>query len=179
MPGPLVAGFDIATSVGCADGRPNEKPRTWTWNLKEAGISRPAKLVRLFEYCERYFRENQVDIFCYEKGMNIRIMMQIGASDDTIALLRGAIGVVEVCAYRAHIPIIQAVSVNDARSHLVGGAIPKGKGKQFVMDRCKMLGWKPDNFDESDACAIWSYGCGKANPMSALAVTPLFGRARQ
>lgn len=90
-------------------------------------------------------------------------------------MLRGAIGVVEAVAAKSRIPLIEGVSVQDARKHLIGrGRIPKGEGKKLVHDRCRVLGWTVANNDESDACAIWSYGCAKANPRAAHLTTPLF-----
>lgn len=126
--------------------------------------------------CDRYFSENQVDMLFYEKGLSLGAAFEIGMQEETVALLRGAIGVVEACASKAKIPIIRGVSVQEARKHLVGrGQIPKGQGKSIVRERCRVLGWQVANDDESDACAIWSWGCGQANPLSSVHVTPLFG----
>ena len=172
---PLIAGFDIATSCGCADGAPGGKPRVWTWKLSDYGKARTDKLSALMRYCERYFASYRVDALFYERGLSLAAAMEIGMSDDTMALLRGAIGVVEACAARAGVPRIEAVGVQEARRHLLGsGRIPKGQGKQLVRERCRVLGWHTANEDESDACAIWSLGCGLMNPMAAHLSTPLF-----
>lgn len=171
----FIAAFDIATSTGGADGYPSRKPRCFSWDLRTAGPQRPAKLALLRYYCDRYFAENKVDAMFYEKGLGIAAAMEIGMSDDTMALLRGAIGVVESCAAHAKVPLIEAVGVQDARRALLGpGRIPRGEGKRLVRERCRMLGWDPANDDQSDALAIWSLGCGKMSPLSAHATTPLF-----
>lgn len=126
-------------------------------------------------YCERYFATYRVDALFYERGLSLAAAMEIGMSDDTMALLRGAIGVVEACAARAGIPRIEAVGVQEARRHLLGsGRIPKGQGKKLVRERCHVLGWPTANEDESDAAAIWSLGCGLMSPMTAHLNTPLF-----
>lgn len=172
---PLIAGFDIATSCGCAHGTAGSKPRVWTWNLREHGKSRTDKLSALMRYCERYFASYRVDALFYERGLSLAAAMEIGMSDDTMALLRGAIGVVEACAARAGVPLIEAVGVQQARHHLLGsGRIPKGQGKALVRERCRVLGWHTANEDESDAAAIWSLGCGLMSPMAAHMSTPLF-----
>lgn len=172
----FVAGFDIATSTGCADGfTTSNRPRCWTWDLRAAGKFRPAKLALLRDFCDRYFAENPVDLFFYEQGLRTAAAAEIGMTEATVALLRGAIGVVEACASKARIPHIQGIDVQDARKHLTGQrTFPKGEAKDTVYRWCKTLGWEPTNVDESDACAIWSYGCGTANPMAAMSVTPLF-----
>ena len=171
----LIAAFDIATVTGAADGDSNGKPRCWSWNLKLAGDSRPLKLAMLRDYTDRYLAENKPDAVFYERGLGLAAAMEIGMSDDTMALLRGAIGVVESCAAAARIKRIEAIGVQDARRHLLGpGRIPKGEGKRMVMERCRMLGWAPKNTDESDALCLWSFGCGLTNPLSAHLSTPLF-----
>lgn len=169
-----VAGFDIATSCGVADGEPGKRPRCWTWSLaKPAG--RPAKLALLMAYCERYFAENRLDAVFYEAGMTARVAMHVGCRDDTFALLRGAIGIVEACAARACIPTIRAVNVQDARKHFVGRrSFPKGQSKQAVWQHCKLLRWPAANLDESDALAIWDWGCAQVNPRTSYVSAPLF-----
>lgn len=173
----FIAGFDIATSCGCADGIAGGSPRAWTWRLAEAGKARPARLALLRDYCDRYFSEHRLDALFYERGLSLAVAMDIGMSDDTMALLRGAIGVVEACAAKAGIPRIEAVGVQEARKHLLGaGRIPKGEGKTLVRERCRVLGWRAEDNDQSDALAIWSLGCGLTSPAMAAMTTPLFAR---
>src|SRR4029077_16738420 len=117
------------------------------------------------DYTDRYLDENKPDAVFYERGLGLAAAMEIGMSDDTRALLRGAIGVVESCAAAARIRRIEAIGVQDARRHLLGaGRIPKREGKKLVFDRCNMLGWAPQNKDESDALALWSLACAKMSP---------------
>jgi len=171
----LNAGFDIATSCGCAHGAPDGKPRLWTWNLANHGKARTDKLAALMRYCERYFATYRVDALFYERGLSLAAAMEIGMSDDTMALLRGAIGVVEACAARAGVPRIEAVGVQEARRHLLGpGRIPRGQGKAMVRERCRVLGWRTANDDESDAAAIWSMGVGIMSPMNSYKSLPIF-----
>jgi hypothetical protein len=173
----LISAFDIATVTGGADGDPNGKPRAWHWNLKEAGDSRPLKLAMLRDYTDRYLAEHKPDAVFYERGLGLAAAMEIGMSDDTMALLRGAIGVVESCAAAARIKRIEAIGVQDARRHLLGaGRIPKGEGKKLVMERCRMLGWAPQNNDQADALCLWSLACAKMSPAMAAFTTPLFAR---
>jgi hypothetical protein len=174
----IIAAFDIATSTGCADGPANGRPRCWTWSLKRP-VGRPAKLAMLRDYADRYFAENRPDAVFYERGLGIAAAMEIGMSDDTMALLRGAIGIIEASAAKARIPHIQDVGVQEARRYLLGpGRIPKGQGKALVRERCRVLGWKVSdaNDDEADAACIWAFGCGQMSPSMAAYSTPLFSR---
>lgn len=175
---PLVVGMDIATSCGVAYGRPNGNPSVMTWNLRKGGKSRPERLCELADRCFEFFGRMKPDMLFYEQGLSLAAAYQIGTSEDTFALLRGAIDVVEAVAAKTKIPIIRAVKVQDARQHLLGkGRIPKGKGKGLVFARCKALRWPVTNQDESDSCAIWSLGCGQFNPLTAHLTTPLFSGA--
>lgn len=172
----FVTGLDIATVCGGADGAPGTRPRTWTWDLHDAGKRRADKLALLQALCERYFRENKVDAFFYESGMTLGVAYRVGTADPVFALLRGAIGVVEACAGRAKIPRIEAIGVQEARKHLVGQrSFAKGKSKEIVFQHCRMLGYAPTNHDEADAIAIWSTGCAMVNPRIAHLSTGLFG----
>lgn len=171
----LICGMDIATSCGVAHGSPNDRPKAWTWRLSDYGKSRTDKLSALMRYCERYFATYRVDAMFYERGLSLAAAMEIGMSDDTMALLRGAIGVVEACAARAGVPRIEGVGVQTARSQFLGaGRIPKGQGKVLVRERCRILGWKVANDDEADAACIWNMGVGIMSPMNAHRSMPLF-----
>ena len=172
----LITGLDIATSCGAADGVPGSRPRFWTWNLRKAGEGRPARLALLMAYVMRYLDENRPDGVFYEAGMTMRVALSVGATDETLAFLRGSIGVVEACCARAKVPTIQAVDVQAARKHFTGRAsFPKGKSKGMVYSHCRALGWTPANQDESDAGAIFSYGCAQMDPRAAHLTAPLFG----
>jgi len=175
---PLVVGLDIATSTGVAYGRANGNPDVRTWDLRKSGKSRPYRLAFLADLCFEFFGSFNVDMLFYEQGLTLAAAYEIGTSEETFAMLRGAIGVVEAVAAKCKIPIIRPVKVMDARKHLLGaGRIPKGEGKKLVFDRCRALRWPVTNEDESDAAAIWSLGCGEANPLSSAMVTPLFSGA--
>lgn len=185
----LITGMDIATSCGVADGcATDNKPRAWTWNLRDAGKDRPARFSMLMRYCERYFAENQVDGLFYETGLPIGALFaqveregaqaafKMGASDETIGFLRGAIGIVEACAAKARIPRIEGVRVQTARAALLGsGRIPAGQGKTLVRDKCRMLGWPAANDDEADALCIWNMGLGIMSPLNNYKSLPIFG----
>lgn len=183
----LITAFDLATFTGGADGLTGAKPRSWSWDLAKAGKNRPARLAMLRDYADRYLIETKPDavffenplpiaaLFAQVQKMGFQAAFRMGATDETIGMLRGCIGVVESSAAKAKIPVIEGIDVQAARRSLTGlGKFPKGEGKDIVFDWCRRLGWNPANTDESDAMAIWATGCGRMSPLNAHATTPLF-----
>lgn len=179
----LIAAFDVATATGCADGRPADgKPRFWTWDLSDAGDARPQRLALLRRFCDSYFEQQrnerrQVDEVVYELPLGIgtiaRMMAarQFNTSEDVLLMLRGAIGVLEGCAAHAGVPIIRGMDIKDARKHLTGQrTFPSGDAKDATTRGCRALGWRVENDNEADACALWSLACGQANPRLAAAL---------
>lgn len=177
---PFVAAFDLATKTGCADGSPGSQPRLWTWDLSNALYpGRPARLALLLEAAEIYFGGHpQITHVFYEAPMNIRVMMKRGSSEEVVALLRGSIGVLEAAAAKHNIRDVKSIGVQEARTNLCGGGIPKGQGKETVFRMCKRLGWAPADFEQSDAAAIWAYGGARASPRTAHLTTELFGATK-
>lgn len=173
---PVIAAFDIASKTGVCWGVPGGKPHLATWDLWKAG-ERPARLSLFWDLLCEFFTDERPDIARYEAPMNLAGMGKAGASEETMLLLRGAIGVFETAAYRAGIKDIDSFTVFKAREHLTGKARWKSKqGKAEVMRVAKMLGVEVANDNEGDAFAGWSYCCGLANPRIAHLNTPLFAQ---
>jgi hypothetical protein len=122
-----------------------------------------------------------IDIVRFESPLNIRVLMKIGASDETVTLLRGAIGVLEAATAKAGIGDVAAISVQDARKHFLGQATfkknkaGKSPAKDYVLRQCEILGYKVSTDHEADAVAIFSYASALLNPRLAVLTTPLFG----
>jgi hypothetical protein len=177
---PLVVAFDIATSTGVCLGGVGEKPLVTTWDMREVGPSRARRLLYFSDLCDEFFSRHKVDVLRYEAPMPIAVASQIGASEQTMLLLRGMVGVLECCAARARIFDINSFAVQDARKHLTGQrTFPrdiKGKShaKAMVMRTAHVLGVDCKNDNESDAFCGWSYTCALLNPRLAHLVTPLF-----
>ena len=114
--------------------------------------------------------------------MPIAVASRVGATEQVMLLLRGAIGVLESRAYNAGVSDIGSFSVHDARKHLTGqrtfpkDAKGKNTAKAEVMKVARMLGVTVSDDNQADAFAGWSYTCGLLNPRYALAITPLFGK---
>ena len=175
----FIAAFDIATAVGACDGLIGARPRVFTWWLDDAGKSRAVKLCYFRRLLDLYFAEQHVDAVYYEEPMNLRAMMNMGTSESTIALLRGAIGVIESCAVHHGVQVIGGISVQDARQALTGRrTFPRVNGKSTakdaIIDVARMLKVDVATEHEADAFAVWNYACAMQNPRIAHLNTPLF-----
>lgn len=173
--GRMIAAFDVATDTGGCDGAPGGKPRTWSWHLRDFGNSRPHRLLGLRNLLVAYFEEAPVDLVVYEAPLPIAIMNRIGAQDETVALLRGAIGVLEATCAGAGIAV-EAVKVQDARQSVLGWRTNKGSKatKVVVLQEAVALGAPCETHNEADAWVIWQYACNRANPRLAVMQQPLF-----
>jgi hypothetical protein len=157
----IILAIDAATETGCADGAVGQdKPRLWTWSLRDAGDSRPRRLLMLHEFLGKYFSTVLCDAVVYESPMPIGAIASMrGMNDANLSLLRGAIGVIEVQCCRYGMPV-QALSVQDARGAILGWRTnrrKKGTTKLRVMDDVRMLGIEANNDHEADAAVLWLY----------------------
>lgn len=181
MTSQFIVAFDLATATGCADGYVDQaKPRLWSWYLDDAGSDRAARLAYLWRFCDTYLTNQKavlghpVNELVYELPMNIATIAQMFArkifvtNENTLATLRGSIGVIEACGAHHGIKTVRGMDIKDARKHLVGQrTFPNGEAKAVTLRAVKALGWNPDNNNESDAAALWSLAAGQANPRLA------------
>jgi Holliday junction resolvasome RuvABC endonuclease subunit len=171
----MIAAFDLATNTGVCAGIPGAAPLLWTWHLDDGDVprSRALRLGYLLRLCTRFFKETHVDAVYYEAPLNIGILMKIGASEETVSLLRGAVGILEGCAADAGIRTIEGVSIRSARASLLGHGEGKAD-KKAVMARVRVMGHDVKNDNESDAFAVYWHACGRHNPRTAHLSSPLF-----
>lgn len=176
---PFIACFDLATTTGCCDGPVGGQPRHWDWDLRDGGEGRPQRLLCLWNFLGNYLTQTRVDRLYYEAPMPLAVMMQIGADESTIQLLRSLVGLVELAAAAHQIPV-ESWSVQAARKAVTGYAtFPKGTAKREVMKYVRTLGHEPESDNEADAIIGWHYESALLNPRTALATTPMFKGERR
>jgi hypothetical protein len=183
---PFIAAFDVATATGVCDGACGDTPRVFTWYLDDAGKERARKLCYFRRLLDRYFAENHaIEAVYYEAPLNSAVMMQIGSSDDVIALLRGSIGVLEASAVHAGIQCVEPLNLQSARQALTGqrtfARVKKGSrmvstAKDVITATAKSMGVTVATDHEADAYAVWFYACALHNPRIAHVSQPLFAR---
>lgn len=70
---------------------------------------------------------------------------------------------------------VERCAISTVRKHFLGqGNLKSATAKERAFQVCTILGWEPSNFDESDAGAVWHWGCHKYDPQSVQIVDPLF-----
>lgn len=189
----IIFGVDLATVTGCCDGEVGIKnPRLWSWWLADAGDSRPARLLMLRRFLVKYFETQPCDLVVYEAAMPIAVMVKMGATDDTVALLRGTVGVLEMTC-EEHGKPVEAVPIQDARASVLGwrtnrkgsgetvrlrnGKVREETTKDRVIREVKALGVDCRNEHEADAAVVWQFACNRRVPRLAIEQTPLFRAA--
>lgn len=91
----------------------------------------------------------------------------------------GLAAICEAACYQLGVEVREA-RVADVRDHFIQTHRLKGKdGKREVFERCKLLGFEVETFDESDAGALWHYMCALIDPRTAARSTPLFARTER
>ena len=176
---PNILALDVANSIGFCLGRVGtSEPLIGSINLRDVGTARPRRLLYLAKALASMFARYAIDQVYYEAPMAIAVAARVGATEETMLLLRGAIGVVECEAARAGIEDIDSFTVQEVRKHLLGaGRLPKGTGKKAVMDMVATLGYKVKDDNEADAVAGWLYCSALVDPRRAHLVTPLFAES--
>lgn len=184
----VIAAFDLATATGCCDGEPSGKTRLWTWYLRDGGDSRPERLFHMATFLRRYFAQQPCDGVVYEKPIPLGMMNSHPAkggkkgfmlSEDNITFARGAIGVLEMTCAEFKKPV-EGLAVQDARQAVLGWRANRTQEKtkdRVMREVTTIFKADPENDNEADAWVLHQFACARANPRTALAMTPLFGGA--
>lgn len=172
---PSILFLDVAGIVGCSEGRPGEKPRSWHWKLGGEGASQEERGYSLLRKLSEHLQVSQPRLVGIEAPLAPAVLANIGSKADDAAFQMGTAFLAKVVAYGRGVPMIKFVNVQDVRQHFVQQRRFKGKndGKRAVLQRCRDLGWEVDTFDEADAAAGWSYCCHRWFPRHAQHVEPL------
>lgn len=175
--------LDVATVVGCCDGKPGERPRLWTWDLRDAGDTRPLRFLALHRLLHTYFAEWACDGVVYEAPMPVGAMYSAGAHAATVLMTHGAIGVVEL-ACASHDKPVEGFPVGRMRGAVLGWGRNEVRHsgietKERVMKGVRLLGADPEDDNQADAFVVWAFACARLNPRTAHLTTPLFSRGEE
>lgn len=97
-------------------------------------------------------------------------------SAHTMIALMQLTGVARAMAKRGGAEIIMVAS-QTVRKHFVGAGRPENP-KRAVIERCRLLGWEPEDDNAADAMATWCWGMSSLFPGWAPKGTPLFASGK-
>jgi hypothetical protein len=164
----LVMALDLAVSMGWAIGRAGEKPRAGSERLKRPDDPSQRACKKLGIWLRDQFAFEIPDLVVVEAPVNIGGLIDwkkdsgekpsFRSNPETISLLHRLVGGVETLCGPYGVRCVSA-NVQTVRKHVVGKARPE-EPKKAVLARCKMLGYLPKDFtdtDASDAVALHIY----------------------
>jgi hypothetical protein len=163
-----VSGIDLGATTGvCFGPSPGATPSFASWNLRAE--SRALRGLKLMAALNKHIADFGPDVIYVEAPMALAGVAKVGASADVLLSLYGYDMLIRVVAESRGVRV-EDVDVQKARYHFLGFKPKSGEGKKAVAHRCKALGWRPDNHNESDAAAVWDYGVQNEKPAAQIAL---------
>ncbi len=154
-----ILALDVATKTGVCVGVPGaNRPRAWTVDLGKSPIQR--KLSNALVMTQGLITAHKPDLIVIEAP--------IGGQKVNASLIK-MVGCIEGCAFNRGVKT-HSVSLATVRKRFLGKAFTKRDFphlsekdarvavKRLVVDRCRLIGWEPENDDEADAMALWDWG---------------------
>ncbi|MEL6467084.1 MAG: hypothetical protein AAFQ58_19150 [Pseudomonadota bacterium] len=154
-----VLALDIATKTGVAVGVSSAAPRAWTVDF--GGSSQGRRFSEMISFTSEVLAKHKPDV--------VAIEAPIGGKKKNPVLIGLAACAEGVCHLR-RVPC-HMVRLDHVRVHFLGKNLTKRHFPGFTEDRarkaikatvvarCEAIGWAPDNDDEADAMAVWSFAC--------------------
>ena len=165
-----VLALDLATVTGWAYGEPGNAPEFGSLRFAKPGAPHGEVYRGMRAWLNDWITDSSLIV--YESPAAASVMM--GKTNlDTLRLLIGLCEHVEELCY-GRIDLREA-RVSDVRAHFIGtNKIKRADAKVATIDRCLRLGWKVDNDNEADACALWHFQICCLRPDLAVKTVPLF-----
>ncbi len=165
-------GLDLATFTGICRGKPGELPTLSSIDFGKKDDEPSDIFGRAIIFFAKMFETKPLRLFVEQPVPEFALQGQTQARSTEIkyGLLAISTGIARASGVRVERTPIQTV-----RKHFLGqGNLKSAIAKERAFQVCTTLGWNPNNFDESDAGAVWHYGCHKYAPDSVQIVDPLF-----
>lgn len=173
---PALAGnvyaFDLATHTGTCCGPPGVKPKLASINFGRTDDEPHDIFGRAIIHFSKMFAVKPLRVFVEQPIPEFALVNKTQARSTEIKY--GLLGIVTGIA-RASGVRVERCAISTVRKHFIGhGKLPSATAKAKAFEVCAILGWEPQNYDESDAGAVWHWGCHKYDPQSVPIVDPLF-----
>lgn len=171
-----VLALDVATATGwCTDGPSGGKPLFGTFRIHHEGDDLGDAYVEYNQRLRWLIQEHKPDKLIFEAPLPRGGKGAFrGDSAAAARKLMGLAAMTEFVGCSLELDVWE-VSISEIRRHFVGDG---SADKEHVWKMCRLLGWNPQTYDESDAGAVWSHGKSLFDRSFSYATTPLFGGAR-
>lgn len=178
-----ILALDLAQRSGWALGSVNDTvPTSGSLRWAKEGSS----MAKVFNEC----RVQMIDFLAMNPDIGIVIFeaplipsFKGGNTNiNTIRTLMGLCAVVEelLYAYGDGRYDVREARVSDVRNHFLGSNRHKRPvAKALTLQRCRELGWKPQDDNAADALALWHYQASLIEPKLAIQTSPLFQRLQR
>lgn len=177
MSGTLILALDLATTTGFAIGKPFQMPRWGTIRFGKPGASNNAIFAHAMDWITAL-----LDPIPRPSTLILESLLPPDAkvgktSRDVRDRLCGLQAIVRAVAHKKGIYDISEAGPQTVRKHFIGdGMLKRELAKAAVMQRCRQLGWDPQDDNAGDALALFSFACAIINPEWSLQLSPLFNR---
>lgn len=155
-----ITALDLGATTGLASGEAGRFPHVRSITLTGDKAERGAELYRILQ---KHLTEIAPDVLYIEAAPPLAGMMRKGTSMEALQTLYGYEAIAMLAGTHADIPV-KLVDVQRARQHFLRRKPPRGKGKDMVAHRCRVLRWPAANHNESDALCVWDFACAHEAP---------------
>lgn len=172
--------LDISkTCTGVADGRAGEIPRSYS--IKGKDCDTVGAVCKLGHWLIEKTRVDRPDYIYFEAPLHMGALgkwdpeeerVKATTNPETVITLAKMVGVVEFVASMRNIPARPA-NVHSVRKDFIGPRCKGPEAKRRCFEMSKLLGWSPENRDESDALAVHHFAVLKVAPHKAAVITPM------
>ena len=174
----MVLALDLATVTGWALGRPgDDKPRSGTVRFASKGASQDAIAAGALRWLIAFTKDNPFDQLVIEQ--EVRKKESWKSSTDADDITRGLIFLARAVAFERGVYRPTFAPVNTVRKFFLGdGSLERDIAKSRTVERCRLLGWAPEDDNAADALAIWAWRCAMIDPTVGTTMSPLFDKRR-
>lgn len=110
-----------------------------------------------------HIRDFEPDVMWIEAPPALAGMVQRGTTQDVLMALYGFDMVACMAAIESGLRF-EHIDAQEARQKFLGVRPSKGKGKEAVFNRCRLMKWEVVNNNEADAGCVWWAACAAEAP---------------
>jgi hypothetical protein len=166
-----IFGFDLAVVSGVAEGRPGEKPTSYSVTLRQRNDPSYFVFSNLIAFLNDKFQAERPALVVKEAMLPLGALLQLGMSESVVRVHAGLHATVEGMCGRFG---VRWEDVRDGtyRKHFLGQSRfgSRNETKAATVNRCHLLGLMPRDCNDNnraDALAIWDWAAATYGSRSA------------